>query len=100
MTATNADTVLNSAIADLALTFDEMKKLESCATALLDAIKPLLIGKRVKLHGHIYQITQVRVHFDHISASLISCYGVRVRGDKIGTRGYALYGFDPTKLLS
>lgn len=95
----NPNDGLRAGLAELDKTFDAMQMVYFKAEHQLEEIKILLIGKRIRSGGYIYQITQARIHWDRLGDSLIHCYGVRYRNGKAGTRGYSLGAIDPAKLL-
>ncbi len=81
----NADTALAISLAEIEKIGEQTDTLHSMARDRLDEVRPLLIGKRVRAFGHVYQISQVSI----TRANQIHGYGVRVnRKGQAGVRGY------------
>lgn len=73
--------------ADLSAIAEEHRKLQERAREILDQIRPVLIGQRVRQWGRVWQICQVDVRAN----ARVTCYGVTVsKTGKVGTRGFDL----------
>lgn len=93
----NSDTALALSLAELAKIAEQTMTLRKMANARLDEIRPLLIGKRVRAYGHLYQISQVSISL----LNQIKGYGVRVnRKGRAGTRGYDIGTISNWKFVS
>lgn len=71
-----------------------LKEIQAERDRLRDEIKPLLLGRRIRYFGHLYEIVQVTCWYFQING-----YGVRVneKTGRVGTRGFNIT-IDPRKL--
>lgn len=75
----------------------EVAELNRQATAIINDIRPALIGQRVVRFGRVYQICQVDVRRN----AQPTCYGVTVsREGKVGSRGFDLGALEDCEFLS
>jgi hypothetical protein len=61
---------------------------------LWEDVAPLIVGLRVRRYGRIWQICSGNTY-----RGIVHVYGVTVRGDKIGTRGFSLGRLDECEVL-
>lgn len=80
---------LLNAISDMKKFEKETDALRRRAIARLEEIRPLLIGRRLRRFGRIYQIPREGLYIDAYGA--LSCYGVTVSPKgAIGTRAFSI----------
>lgn len=78
---------LGPAFSDLSAIAAEVEALRVRGRAILDDIRPALIGQRVRRYGREWQVCQVQIW----GGGDVTCYGVRVsKKGKVGTRGFDL----------
>lgn len=88
---------LAPAFAELSKLKDEVKTLNDKAKAIIEDVRPALIGQRVSRFGRIYEICQVDVR----GSARPTCYGVTVSRDgKVGSRGFDLGALEDCEFLS
>jgi hypothetical protein len=88
---------LAPALGDLAALRKEAFELSERARAILDDLRPALVGRRVFRWGRVYQIDALRID----NGARVRCYGVTVSGaGKVGTRGFDLGTLDECEIIS